>query len=78
MTHPKGKLLSQDIAAGAVRLRSARLCIFHYHSTRQACQHMREHIIILDSYVCVEEMFVPSINKLSFLDPFVSFVILTN
>lgn len=77
MTHPKGKLLSQDIAAGAVRLRSARLCIFHYHSTRQACQHMYIYII-LDSYVCEEEMFVPSINKLSFLDPFVSFVILMN
>lgn len=57
MTHPEGKLLSQDVAAGAVRLRSTRLCIFHYHPTRQACRHMREHIIILDLYVCEGKMY---------------------
>lgn len=41
--HPEGKLLSQDIAADAVRLRSARLSILHNHSARQACQTTREH-----------------------------------
>lgn len=41
-THPLGKLLCQDIAASAVRLCSARLGIFHYHSTREACQHIQE------------------------------------
>lgn len=35
MTHPMGKLLGQDIAAGAVCLCSARLCVFHDHPTRQ-------------------------------------------
>ena len=55
MTHPVGKLLSQDVAAGAVRLRSARLRVFNYHPTRQAWKHMREHIIILDLCVCEDK-----------------------
>lgn len=40
MSHPQGELLRQDVAAGAVGLRSTRLRIFHYHPTRQACQHV--------------------------------------
>lgn len=39
-TYPNGKLLSQNIAAGAVRLRPASLRIFHDHSTGQACRHV--------------------------------------
>lgn len=43
MTHPEGKLLSQHIAASAVRLCSARFCILHDHPARQACKHRQEH-----------------------------------
>lgn len=35
-TYPNSKLLSQYVAAGAVRLRAASLCILHYHSTGEA------------------------------------------
>lgn len=42
-THPEGKLLSQHIAASAVRLCSARFCILHDHPARQACRHRQEH-----------------------------------
>lgn len=42
MTHPESKLLRQDIAASAVRLCSARLCIFQYHPSRQTCKNMKE------------------------------------
>lgn len=42
MTHPESKLLRQDIAASAVRLCSARLCIFQYHPTRQTCKNQKE------------------------------------
>lgn len=61
--HPEGKLLSQDVAAHAVRLCSARLCILHNHPTRQACQHIHlEHLyIVTDVFRCLYLM--SSINK---------------
>ena len=37
MSYPEGKLLSQDVTANAVRLRSSRLCVFYDDPAREAC-----------------------------------------
>lgn len=39
-TYPHGKLLSQNITAGAVCLRPASVRVLHDHSTGEACRHV--------------------------------------